>query len=1161
MTWILKCYLIVLSTLTRIPPIFLESNDPYLGFIQEPENGLVETLNYKLTCKAFGDQLLIYSWYKDDIVINNKNNRTLVLEDGSLTIFNALRSKDQGKYRCLVSNRYGGLLSKSAFVTFPYLNEFSAEDSNSRVTAGDKKVLFCNAPDSYPDRNIYWAKRHSSGNYFPLQLDMNSYYSVSEAGDLYFSYTTKEDYGIYYCSVENNKLRRVLKRTVDLKVSQKETQDIVPPEVWVFNDQTAMKNSNFMMECIAFGRPVPTMQFRRVDTNAILKGSYQVGNRLRYEFGSFDVQHRGEYSCEVSNDLGQTNSKTAFLELEASPEMITPDENKFSAQDTTISFRCEATGVPAVTYSWYLNGQLLEPSDGVSTKGTLTITVKSSKSSGFYQCIASNRHGEAMMTIRFSVLETPAAFGPLSTSPAETTHAVVGGFAQIFCIPTGAPKPTITWKKINDTTEILKTSDKYTILPTGTLKINNIKLSDSGIYECTAKNRLGSATRSGVLEVTDGIAITEPLAVSDAVIVGDTILLKCVTSCVQDIEVIFTWYRSQHKLNSNTPRTNIVREKTSSTLTISNSTSKDAGYYTCKAQWANKSVERKIFIIVTGPNGHEVTDKEGHPDVVSTDKPARSKFGPPGKPLYVSATELSGTFVQIFWSKGRDNGSPIVKMHLQVRTMFEPEKWFTVKVSNKTDKERDSEIVELSPWVDYKIRVIAENMYGLGEPSAETIKWIKTPIDKPTKFPLNVVGKGTAPNELKITFQPLEEIDQNAPGISYVVYYKEVHSSYEMIKENVPKGQTFIKIILSSQDTFYKLYEFQLQARNSVGDGPLSPLQTAYTGERTPLVFPTNFKVEITKDCTARAYWDEVPKDRLSLRGRFLGYKFFYWENPLQKNARNEQYLTTHSNSASVKLLPNTEYYFEVLAYNSAGDGPSSSPFGPLKTPESVPSIPANFKIQEASIDYAIFSWNEPLLPNGKIRHYIFWYFHLPNGTFQEEIVYIDELIKRVEIPYSYKTYQFEIAAVTGAGVGESAKITFDFSKLPKIKPNAPAITMTGKSAVVLTWAPVTEIKITGYKVFYWEEGSSEKKEAALNESTDDVVTTIHGLNSGTLYFFQVAVENMYGVGPRSDIVSTLTTGPRVKSGKQDKISSAALVRPSVLLLILPFIVALLVPR
>ena len=81
-------------------------------------------------------------------------------------------------------------------------------------------MLLCNAPDSYPDKNIYWAKRHLSGNYFPLQLDTNSHYTVSEAGDLYFSYTTKEDYGIYYCSVENNKLRRVLKRTVDLKVIQ-----------------------------------------------------------------------------------------------------------------------------------------------------------------------------------------------------------------------------------------------------------------------------------------------------------------------------------------------------------------------------------------------------------------------------------------------------------------------------------------------------------------------------------------------------------------------------------------------------------------------------------------------------------------------------------------------------------------------------------------------------------------------------------------------------------------------------------------------------------------------------------------------------------------------------------------------------------------------------
>ena len=93
------------------------------------------------------------------------------------------------------------------------------------------------------------------------------------------------------------------------------------------------------------------------------------------------------------------------------------------------------------------------------------------------------------------------------------------------------------------------------------------------------------------------------------------------------------------------------------------------------------------------------------------------------------------------------------------------------------------------------------------------------------------------------------------------------------------------------------------------------------------------------------------------------------------------------------------------------------------------PSIPANFKIQEASTDFAILSWNEPLLPNGQLKNYIFWYFYLPNGTFRHEVIHIDELIKKVEILDSQKTYQFEIAAVTGAGMGDSAKIIFDFSK------------------------------------------------------------------------------------------------------------------------------------
>ena len=99
------------------------------------------------------------------------------------------------------------------------MNEFSEHDIRITIEEGQPALLACYAPDSYPDRNIYWSKLKNQGH-FPLQLDTNSHFTSSLNGDLYFSYTSRSDEGVYYCSVENSKLRRFERRTVSLKVNR-----------------------------------------------------------------------------------------------------------------------------------------------------------------------------------------------------------------------------------------------------------------------------------------------------------------------------------------------------------------------------------------------------------------------------------------------------------------------------------------------------------------------------------------------------------------------------------------------------------------------------------------------------------------------------------------------------------------------------------------------------------------------------------------------------------------------------------------------------------------------------------------------------------------------------------------------------------------------------
>lgn len=78
-----------------------------------------------------------------------------------------------------------------------------------------------------------------------------------------------------------------------------------------------------------------------------------------------------------------------------------------------------------------------------------------------------------------------------------------------MCEASGFPKPEVTWYK--DGEEIPKNSATHMVdSKTGTLMFVSLALRKAGIYKCVAKNSLGTASASTVLNVkgNTGIMIT-----------------------------------------------------------------------------------------------------------------------------------------------------------------------------------------------------------------------------------------------------------------------------------------------------------------------------------------------------------------------------------------------------------------------------------------------------------------------------------------------------------------------------------------------------------------------------------------------------------------------------------------------------------------------------
>ena len=83
----------------------------------------------------------------------------------------------------------------------------------------------------------------------------------------------------------------------------------------------------------------------------------------------------------------------------------------------------------------------------------------------------------------------------VAVSPARSTVNETGS-ATFKCSVIGNPKPTVVWSKLNSQTNISES-----LVLGDTLRLQNLKGSDAGVYKCSAINILGQAYAVGQLAV------------------------------------------------------------------------------------------------------------------------------------------------------------------------------------------------------------------------------------------------------------------------------------------------------------------------------------------------------------------------------------------------------------------------------------------------------------------------------------------------------------------------------------------------------------------------------------------------------------------------------------------------------------------------------------
>ncbi|XP_046526412.1 neuronal cell adhesion molecule isoform X13 [Equus quagga] len=989
---------------------------------QSPKDYIIDPReNIVIQCEAKGKPPPSFSWTRNGTHFDIDKDPLVTMKPGSGTLTINIMSEGkaetyEGVYQCTARNERGAAISNNIVVR-PSRSPLWTKEKLEPITLrnGQALVLPCSPPIGLPPPIIFWMD-----NSFQ-RLPQSERVSQGLNGDLYFSNVlpedTRED---YICYARFNHTQTIQqKQPISVKViSVDELNDTIaanlsdtefygakssrerPPTFLTpegnASSKEELRGNVLSLECIAEGLPTPIIYWIKEDGTLPINRTFYRNFKKTLQIIQVSEADSGNYQCIAKNALGAIHH-TISVTVKAAPYWIMAPQNLVLSPGEDGTLICRANGNPKPRISWLSNGVPIEIApDDPSRKidgDTIIFSNVQERSSAVYQCNASNEYGYLLANAFVNVLAEP----PRILTSANTLYQVIANRpALLDCAFFGSPLPTIEWFKGAKGSALRE--DIYVLHENGTLEIPVAQKDSTGTYTCVARNKLGMAKNEVHLEIKDPTRIIKQPEYA-VVQRGSTVSFECKVKHDHTLTPTVTWLKDNGEL-PNDGRFTVDKDH----LVVTDVSDDDGGTYTCVANTTLDTVSASAVLRVV--------------DV-------------PNPPFDLELTDQLDKSVQLSWTPGDDNNSPITKFIIEYEdAMHEAGLWHHQTEVSGTQTTAQ---LKLSPYVNYSFRVMAVNSLGRSLPSEASEQYL-TKAAEPDKNPTAVEGLGSEPDNLVITWKPLNGFESNGPGLQYKVSWRQKDGDDEWTSVLVANVS---KYIVSGTPTFVP-YLIKVQALNDVGFAPEPAVVVGHSGEDLPMVAPGNVRVNVVNSTLAEVHWDPVPLK--SIRGHLQGYRIYYWKaqtSPKRNRRHIEKKILTFQGSKTHGMLPGLEpfshYTLNVRVVNGKGEGPASSD-RVFNTPEGVPSAPSSLKIVNPTLDSLTLEWDPPSHPNGILTEYTLRY--QPINSTHELGPVVDLKIPANKTRWTLKNlnfstrYKFYFYAQTSAGSGsqitEEAVTTVD---------------------------------------------------------------------------------------------------------------------------------------
>ncbi|XP_060013318.1 neuronal cell adhesion molecule isoform X22 [Lagenorhynchus albirostris] len=889
---------------------------------QSPKDYIIDPReNIVIQCEAKGKPPPSFSWTRNGTHFDIDKDPLVTMKSGSGTLTVNIMSEGkaetyEGVYQCTARNERGAAISNNIVIR-PSRSPLWTKEKLERITLrnGQSLVLPCRPPVGLPPPIIFWMD-----NSFQ-RLPQSERVSQGLNGDLYFSNVlpedTRED---YICYARFNHTQTIQqKQPISVKViSVDELNDTIAanlsdtefygakshrerPPTFLTPEGNAsrkeeLRGNVLSLECIAEGLPTPIIYWIKEDGTLPINRTFYRNFKKTLQIVQVTEADSGNYQCIAKNALGAIHHIISVT-VKAAPYWIIAPQNLVLSPGEDGTLICRANGNPKPRISWLLNGVPIEIApDDPSRKidgDTIIFSNVQERSSAVYQCNASNEYGYLLANAFVNVLAEP----PRILTSADTLYQVIANRpALLDCAFFGSPLPTIEWFKGAKGSALRE--DIYVLHENGTLEIPVAQKDSTGTYTCVARNKLGMAKNDIHLEIKDPTRIIKQPEYA-VVQRGSTVSFECIVKHDHTLIPTVMWLKDHRELPSD-GRFTVDKDH----LVVADVNDDDGGTYTCVANTTLDNVSASAVLSVV--------------DV-------------PNPPFDLELTDQLDRSVQLSWTPGDDNNSPISKFIIEYEdAMHEPGLWHH---QTEVPGAQTTAQLKLSPYVNYSFRVMAVNSLGRSLPSEASEQYL-TKAAEPDKNPTAVEGLGSEPDNLVITWKPLNGFESNGPGLQYKVSWRQKDGDDEWTSMVVADVS---KYIVSGTPTFVP-YLIKVQALNDAGFAPEPAVVLGHSGEDLPMVAPGNVHVNVVNSTLAEVHWDPVPLK--SIRGHLQGYRIYYWkaQSSSTRNRRHiEKKILTFQGSKTHGMLPGLEpfshYTLNVRVVNGKGEGPAS-PDRVFNTPE-----------------------------------------------------------------------------------------------------------------------------------------------------------------------------------------------------------------------------------